>query len=140
MDASVNLKSKLGLGLVSDFSGFYKTYPNVGFPNDQSKTYLYLFGPQYSFRLHRFTPFAHVLFGVGHIKYISGGVADTVFDKQPTFAYGFGGGVDYDLAWHMALRVQADYLHPGFVTFDNQLQERVPRSNSRISTGIVFRF
>ena len=86
-----------------------------------------LFGPRASVSIGRFTPFAHALFGVGHIG-DSGGVSNS----DTAFATALGGGLDYKLIKGLAWRLQADAIHTRFF---NSGQDHF-----RFSTGIVFRF
>jgi opacity protein-like surface antigen len=80
------------------------------------------------------TPFGHFLIGGAHIS------NQNFFSTGTSFAWDFGGGVDFSLSKHFALRGEGDYLHNHFVTADNQLQPHVPNSHGLLSTGIVFRF
>jgi len=95
----------------------------------------YLFGPRYSFRhFRKITPFGQVLFGDAH--------ANThVFNtsaSQNAFGMAVGGGVDYKLFSHLALRpVQADYFLTRFGVGTTGTQTQ---NNVRLSTGFVIRF
>jgi hypothetical protein len=97
-------------GITADFSGAYKSAGHF---------HTYMFGPVFSARTDKVTPFAHALFGGA-----SGG----------TFAMAFGGGADVKMADKVAFRlVQADWLvlrSEGFTS----------KKNVRVSTGLVFRF
>jgi opacity protein-like surface antigen len=100
-------------GVAADFSGAYKAGDHV---------HTYMFGPVFSARSDKVTPFAHALFGGA-----SGGGTNA-------FAMAFGGGVDVKVAEKVAFRlIQGDWLlfrSEGFTS----------KKNARISTGIVFRF
>ena len=90
-----------------------------------------MLGPQFSWRTPKVSPFAHVLFGAGHIS-----KNQRVFDFTDhvganSFAWALGGGVDVNLTSRFSWRVQPDYLQTNF--FDG-LQKDV-----RISTGPVFK-
>lgn len=97
-------------GVAADFSGAYKSGEHV---------HTYMFGPVFSARSDKVTPFAHALFGGAGTN---------------AFAMAFGGGVDVKMADKVALRlIQGDWLvlrSEGFTS----------KKNARISTGIVFRF
>jgi opacity protein-like surface antigen len=135
-NASMNFKSGSWFGLVADFSGYY--------PSDfgHAKAHTFLFGPQVSVSLDKITPFAHFLIGDTNVSY----TADSSFPRfsflsaNNSFTYGGGGGLDYRFTPHLAVRGQADWLHNGFNTVDNQLSYRLNHNVARISTGIVFRF
>ena len=100
-------------GVAADFSGAYKSGEHV---------HTYMFGPVFSARTDKVTPFAHALFGG-----VSGGGTNA-------FAMAFGGGVDVKMADKVAFRlIQGDWLlfrSEGYTS----------KKNARISTGIVFRF
>jgi hypothetical protein len=115
------------LGLVADFGGYYTS---DGF---HAGVLSYLFGPRINFRGHGFrghgnvTPFAQVLFGGAHS-----------IDTAPltAFAMTVGGGVDFKISEHFAIRpVQAEYFLTKFTDGANNRQ-----NNFRYGAGIVFRF
>jgi hypothetical protein len=114
------------LGLVGDFGGYYTS---DGF---HAGVLSYLFGPRVNFRGHGFrgqnvTPFAQILFGGAHS-----------IDNSPlnAFAMTVGGGVDFKISEHFAIRpVQAEYFLTKFTDGANNRQ-----NNFRYSAGIVFRF
>jgi hypothetical protein len=107
------------LGGVADFDGHY------GSPNGFSSSLnTFLFGPEVSWPA-RVSPFAHVLFGGAHIS--SGGFSDT------SWAMAIGGGIDTRLVHGIYWRViQGDYLPTHF--------SGAREDNTRLSTGIVFKF
>ncbi len=121
--ASVAYNVTSWLSGVADFGGYHTS--NLS-PIDVDGTFL--FGPRVSYRrFHRITPFGQVLFGVVHNR-TSG---------QTPFAMAIGGGLDYRLSEHFAVRpAQVDYL---LTRFDEFLTART-QNNLRVSTGIVFRF
>ena len=105
------------VGVTADFSGSYK---------DGGHMYTYMFGPTFSVRTKRVTPFVHALFGGAAIG-DGGGYGGA-------FSMGLGGGMDVNAGNHLALRLlQADWLllHAGGDT---------AKQNVRLSTGLVFRF
>ena len=107
------------LGGVGDIGADYGKWGGVGIT-----VHTYLFGPQISYPW-RISPFAHVLLGAGHRS--GSGLNNT------SFAYAIGGGFDYKLAPSFYWRViQGDYLPTHFFG--------AKQSNTRFSTGIVFRF
>jgi len=102
----------------------------------------YLFGPQFSHRGERWTPFVHVLFGAARISdvRITGTPTGSAFFNRPfsenAFATALGGGVDLNFGKHLGWRLfQGEYLltkfHDGF---DNS------QNNLRAATGLVFHF
>jgi len=161
-EAQYNLKP--WFGIVADFSGSYGSPITAssgsgvsGLPNGNS--YSILFGPALSYRTKlRMTPFVHALFGFdrAHLDQstitglpvgspdFSNAVSDT------GFAMALGGGLDYRLSHHIALRLgQVDYLYTGHHL--NSLYGgafgpgmfsglATHENNLRFSTGIVFKF
>ncbi|HZI56725.1 MAG TPA: OmpA family protein [Verrucomicrobiae bacterium] len=125
--------------VVGDF-GFYtiRSLP----PGVKAKSYTYMFGPQFSHRGERWTPFVHALFGAARISNvtISGTPTGSAFFSgvfsQNAFATALGGGLDLNFTKHFGLRlVQGEYLLTKFKDgFDNS------QNNFRLSTGIVVHF
>jgi hypothetical protein len=142
------------LSAVYDFSGYYSSPKiNLGLPVPipiNSSTYLYLFGPRFSYRRwQHLKPFAEGLVGVGNIRFTAESVGLTNAISSTTFAGAFGGGVDYVIGRRLAIRlIEADYVVTRFrelevdpitgaVTFSGP---RRTQNNARASMGIVFRF
>ena len=110
------------LGIVGDFGGYYASPGGVSL-----NTYTFLFGPRII--LHnptKVTPFFQFLAGAGHLTVGNGGGSNT------NFAYSVGGGVDFSVLPHLALRPQLDYvgLHSSGGTADC----------TRVSLSAVVRF
>ncbi len=119
-DAAGEWKFRDWLGVVADVGGEYGSVNTVN-----SQLYTFLFGPQVSWPPHRISPFAHALVGLSRF---SGGDF-----HQRGAAFAFGAGVDYHVSGRFSWRViQVDDLP----TRLGGLEEH----NTRISTGIVFRF
>ena len=116
-NAAANGNVNRWFGVTADFSGAYKNGGHL---------YTYMFGPTFSARTERVTPFAHALFG--------GATAGGAGGGANAFAMAFGGGLDVKAGNHLALRlVQADWLllrSGGFAD----------KKNVRVSTGLVLRF
>lgn len=122
------------LGGVADFGGY--TNGNILNSGASGTFSTYLFGPRVSYRhYHRITPFGQVLFGVAHANAAAFGTTGT----QNAFAMTAGGGVDYKLYDHFAIRpFQAEYLMTRFGVGSTGTTQT--QNNVRISTGFVFRF
>jgi opacity protein-like surface antigen len=110
------------LGVVGDFGGYYT---GDGF---HGGILSYVFGPRINLRrLGRMTPFAQVLFG---------GARSIDNSPQNAFAMTAGGGVDFKVSEHLAIRpVQAEYFLTKFTDGASNHQ-----NNFRYSAGVVFRF
>ena len=138
-NGSVEGKVLPHVGIVADFSGHYGSVPrlqceaiNLPCPTLSASTHIhnFLFGPRVSVSVGKFRPFAHALFGAGHIS--ESGSSFFGSGSDTSFAYALGGGVDYHLFPLVSWRVQADLLQTRF--FGNT------QNNARISTGIAIRF
>ena len=152
--ASLDGSANSWLSAVYDFSGYYSSPKiNLGLPVPipiNSSTYLYLFGPRFSYRRwQHLKPFAEGLVGVGNIRFTAESVGLTNAISSTTFAGAFGGGVDYVVGRRFAIRlIEADYVVTRFreIGVDpviGQVSFSGPRrtqNNARASMGIVFRF
>jgi outer membrane protein OmpA-like peptidoglycan-associated protein/opacity protein-like surface antigen len=137
------------LGLVGDFGGFDDSQlllQGTGTtPDSSGSVYSYLFGPRYSFRNYeRFTPFVQALFGGIHASEVtlsSGcmGAGCTPLPAESSFAWTAGGGLDFNLRRHLAIRIiQAEYLMTRFQDYSTGASSS--QNDMRLSSGIVFRF
>ena len=135
------------LGLVADFGGYkFSTLHQGGTNLGVSGTALtYLFGPRVRFGSGGATPFAQVLFGGAHNGDITcptgnatcaGATGGTgmVTKSDNAFALTAGGGVDFKIARHFAIRGQAEYL---MTRFKQGGGGTGTQNNARISAGIV---
>jgi opacity protein-like surface antigen len=160
-NGSLGVNLNRWFGVVSDFSGHYGDFNSTLFlpvlvppcvppgcsiqTAGNAKYHNFLFGPQFSFRAKKVTPFAHVLFG-GTRTSLSG-VTNIILPLPPpppipptfqfststtNFAFAGGGGIDYKFADRIAWRLQMDYLQSG-------VQSRT-LNNIRLSTGVVIHF
>lgn len=153
--ASVDGTANNWLSAVFDFSGYYSS-PQVKLVGlsapipINSSTYLYLFGPRFTYRKwQRLTPFAEGLLGVANFKFTASTAGLTNAISSLSFAGAFGGGVDYAVNSRFAVRlIEVDYVVTRFreigvdpttgqVAFTGQ---RRSQNNARASAGIVIRF
>jgi opacity protein-like surface antigen len=150
------------LGLAVDFGGQYGGPITTlggskisGLPT--GNTYSVLAGPVISYRKKpKITPFVHALFGWDRARLSAStlsGVSSPVSTNSSTytdFTMALGGGLDYKLSQHFALRMgQLDWFHTslnfnkfyGSAFASDQFQGFSTRQrNLRLSTGIVLRF
>jgi opacity protein-like surface antigen len=141
--ASANFKS---WGVVADFSNHYGASTNNFTPiGSGGHGTMFLFGPQYSFRLvPRVTPFVHALFGGVEGSRVTVGAlgpggscpapecSGTSILSETAFAMAFGGGLDVKVRSHVWVRIiQADYIRQNF--------SNGAMTSPRISAGVVFR-
>jgi opacity protein-like surface antigen len=136
-DLSVSYRlKKPWLRIVGDFgynASGYRGSDVIGINVNGHQTSL-LFGPRLVLPLGRLSPYGQALFGVAHAN---AGEFDTA-TSQWAFAWAAGGGLDFRLTHHWALRpIQLEYLRTNF----SELQSGMLRQDDfRASTGIVFRF
>ena len=159
-NASVEVKPFPLVGIVGDLSGFYGTeargigctslagftFPlGCGVTKQPIHLHTFLAGPQVSFRISKFAPFAHLLIGGGYARIAIPNVPTSVpgagsVPGDSAFAAALGGGVDYQLIPRMALRVQADAVKTTFssLPFVSYVSARAGQVNLRASIGLVF--
>src|SRR5262249_43978951 len=138
LEASLAGNVNRWFSLVGDF-GFYtiKELPR----NASGSAYTYLFGPQFSKRGERFTPFVHALFGAARLANIqvtppSGSAFFNRSFSLNSFATALGGGLDINFNKHISVRIaQADYLLTKFTDGGDNKQ-----NNLRASAGLVLHF
>ena len=125
--------------LVGDFG----VYSIKGLPPGVSgSSYTYLFGPQFSHRGERWTPFVHALFGAARLSDIQATNIPTgsaFFNRsfnENSFAIALGGGLDVNFNKHIGVRLfQVEYLSTHFTDGNDNRQ-----NNLRASTGLVLHF
>ncbi len=92
------------LGGVADLGGYANTRSGI-----DEKTFSYLFGPRVSWRHNRLIPYAQALFGG------SNAWSGTNSNSQNAFTLALGGGLDYRLTRHIAIKpVQVEYFRSQF--------------------------
>ena len=125
--------------LVADFGAYrIKDLP----PAVTGSAYTYLFGPQFSRRGERWTPFVHALFGAARLADIQASTIPTgsaFFNRsfsQNSFATALGGGLDANINKHVGIRIfQFEYLLTKFTDGGDNKQ-----NNLRASAGLVLHF
>ena len=159
-NASLEVKPFRHIGIVADFSGFYGTettgigctslafftFPlGCGVAKQPIRFHTFLAGPQVSFRLGKFTPFAHGLIGGGYVTIASPNGQTSVsgasgIPGEGAFVASLGGGVDYQFIPRIALRVQADAVKTTFSSLPliSYVSARAGQVNLRASIGLVF--
>lgn len=96
--------------------------------NVNTRLYNYMAGVQFPYRkFERLTPFGEVLFGHAGVR----GEALGTVETSGGISLMAGGGADYNISPHLALRFKADYL---------QTREfNLKQDNLRLTVGFVFR-
>ena len=142
------------VGLVADFAGFDNSKLTLFGPagsetlNASGSVYTFMVGPRLSYRKYeKFTPYVQVLGGVVHASSVSisgctGDPSCTPIGSDTTFAAMAGAGFDINISHRIALRlIEADFL---LTHFQDPISatglSRGWQDNTRLSTGIVFRF
>ena len=148
--ASVAYNLNNWLGLVFDLGGYRVTRsgpggtPAGGTVSADGNVFTYLLGPRVSFRHNRFTPFVQGLFGAVSASQVTLSgctVGCTSLAGDSTFAMTAGGGLDFKVSRHFAIRLaQAEYLMTRFPDPSSNTENRVTQNNVRLSAGLVVRF
>jgi Outer membrane protein beta-barrel domain len=86
---------------------------------------------------HRLTPFIEVLAGEGYVTISSPGISLS----DNFFAWSAGGGVDWSLARHWAVRLgEFDYEQTHSTLLNGLVPGGGPQGNFKYKAGILFRF
>jgi opacity protein-like surface antigen len=121
-NSSIAFNMSPNFALVGDVAGYYKSELGVSANN-----HTFLFGPKFSARGDKATPFAHALFGGARFSADAGGLSAS----ENAFAMALGGGVDVKVNPAFSIRVaQFDYL---MTRYGSETQ-----NNARFSVGVVF--
>ena len=101
-------------GIVADFSGHYGSELE-GSILVKKDAHSYLFGPRFSFRGKRFTPFVYALFGATRFHESATVAGQKLSDSDSGFNSAFGSGLDVKVNNRVAIRAfQIDYFRPNF--------------------------
>jgi hypothetical protein len=94
----------------------------------------FMAGPEFYIPSDRITGFLHVMFGGEH----TGNAGET---PDISFAYAVGGGIEYALKKHWAVRVSGDDVLSSFVqSYGTPGESPHTRANARASGGVAYRF
>jgi opacity protein-like surface antigen len=128
-NAQATVFMRKNLGITADVS--YAFGDNVLQSGENARRLTYLFGPTYALHTESsVTPFIHALFGLDHERISIPNFTDFT---DNSFAFALGGGFDYALAQHVALRpVQLDYIRTDHASSG--------QNNFRYSVGLTFKF
>jgi opacity protein-like surface antigen len=144
--ASATVNVNRWFGIIADFGGYYgsatanNTFKPANCVNCTGVAVgtvrninTFVAGPQFSFLQDQLTFFVHPLFGAAHVREEMEFFSNSLPTISTTsFSVMLGGGLDYALSRHFAVRGQVDYFSTRLL--DNRF------SNIRVSPGIVFRF
>ena len=98
-------------------------------PGEQN-AHSFLFGPRYSFRGKRFSPFVYALFGVTRFQESATISGQRLSASDSGFSSALGGGLDIKVNERVAIRAfQIDYFRP---TFFGEAHNR-----GRLAFGVV---
>jgi opacity protein-like surface antigen len=135
------------IGLTGDFGGYHVA---EGSHHGSGTVFTYLFGPKFTYRDGKWSPFIQTLFGG---SWLGAGIelcAVPTVQPQATsgcstsfnsFAMALGGGADYKFSNHVSFRVvDVDYLMTRFDVGTVTGKTNHTQSNIRVSTGFVFNF
>jgi len=144
-------------GVTADFSG--NSHQLAGFSalgfsvGTQEHMYNMLFGPTVTSYFGKSSVFGHALFGVAHSSLSAGasvpilGGLSVPISGGNAFAMAFGGGLDFGLSRHFAIRAaQIDWVRTNFNSLSSLTSGLTSGLNStnqnsfRFSTGVIWRF
>ena len=129
-NASLTLNINNWAGFVSDFGGVYRSVPEY---HQQFKIHSILFGPKFTARTGRISPFAQILFGPANLNVIDLRIDQEDYSSSD-FSISVGGGLDVKVNDFISVRpAQLEYWgirdgESGGFTY-----------NIRYSGGIVFK-
>jgi peptidoglycan-associated lipoprotein len=133
--AEADLRLHGWLSAVAEVGGAHAN--NINSNRDAVGRITYLFGPRVTHRSgHGISVFGQALFGGAHgfDGYFPTSTSSSSSSAN-SFAFSTGGGVDWSLSDHLAVRmVQADYL---YTQLPNAAGDR--QNNFRVGAGVVFR-
>jgi outer membrane protein with beta-barrel domain len=130
-NTSVTGNLSKSFGLVADFSGHYGSEVDGPIFVDED-AHSFLFGPRFSHRGKRLTPFAYALFGVTRFHESATISGQRLSDADTGFSSALGGGLDVAVSKHVAIRAfQLDYFR---LNFFGEAHNR-----GRLAFGIVLR-
>jgi opacity protein-like surface antigen len=149
------------LSVKGDFQGYGSTNNSVTFTpllptpfstptsvtvKSRANMFTYMAGPTLSHRSEKLTVFGEILFGgsnstlyarLGSAVNAAGGTLPSIGSQHP-FTMAVGGGIDYNINKHMALRLgEMDYL---LTRYTNPLTSTNNQNNFRYSGGFVVMF
>lgn len=131
-NVGASAKLKKWFGGVADFGQYGTAATSHSHANPTVTNFLA--GPEFYISAEPITGFLHVLMGGAH----TGGVGAK---PDVSFAYGFGGGFEYTISRHWAVRVSGDDILSSFVQDpDNLGYSPHTRANARASGGVSYRF
>ena len=101
-------------GIVADFSGHYGSELD-GSVRIHQDAHSFLFGPRFSFRGKRLTPFVYALFGATRFHESAVITGQKLSHWDTGFSSALGGGLDVKVSDRVAIRAfQLDYFRPNF--------------------------
>lgn len=128
-NAQATVFMRKNLGITADVS--YAFGDNVLQSGENARRLTYLAGPTYALHTESsVTPYIHALFGLDHERISIPNFTDFT---DNAFAFALGGGFDFKLAQHIAVRpVQLDYIRTD--------HDSSGQNNFRYSAGVTFKF
>lgn len=131
-NTSVTANVTKRVGIVADFSGHYgeELEGTILVKKDAHSA---LFGPRYSFRGKRFTPFVYALVGVTRFHQSATISGQRLSESDSGFSSALGGGLDVRVNDRVAIRAfQIDYFRPNFFG--------EAHNRGRLAFGVVLHF
>ncbi|HMF56573.1 MAG TPA: outer membrane beta-barrel protein [Pyrinomonadaceae bacterium] len=150
-DASVTGYFNRSFGIEGNVDGHYKrktfVFSDAVTPATDVRTHIsdynFMAGPHVRFAHDntKVTPFVHALVGANHVRVSADVLGDRFNDNETDLGLKLGGGVDFDMTTHTAVRLGADY-NPVFERSNNNgigINDNRTRNDFSFSVGIVFK-
>jgi opacity protein-like surface antigen len=125
-EGSVALHVNRFLAGEANFGGYYKTLTIVNVGSFAFHDYMAMAGPRFNLR----KAFFHALVGMDHLAGSANFYATSGTSSDNSLAGTGGGGVQWNISRHLALRTSADYILSRFTGHT--------QNNIRVTLGIVF--
>ena len=125
-EGSVAVNATRWLAAEVNLSGYFKTLDILNVGTFAFRDYAAMAGPRFNMR----KVFFHALAGINHIAGSTNFYATGTTPSDNALAGAAGGGVQWNISRHLALRTSADYVLSGF--------EGIRQNNFRVTLGIVF--
>lgn len=130
-DGSITGNVNKWFGVTADFSGQYGSEP-AGTIIIKQDAHSALFGPRFTVRNKKYSPFAYALFGVTRFHESATISGQKLSESDTGFSSAIGVGLDVTVNDRVAIRAfQIDYFRPNFYG--------EAHNRGRIAVGVVFR-
>ena len=125
-EGSVAIHANRWVAGEANFGGYYKILTIVNVGNFAFHDYMAMAGPRFNIR----KAFFHALVGIDHLAGSANFYSTSGTSSDNSLAGTGGGGVQWNISRHLALRTSADYVLSRFAG--------LTQNNIRVTLGVVF--